>query len=111
MMKRFKSAIHHTGIWITKDGGCDLIRHTRPWLLWRRRRWWWCYKGCIVLSKGTTKLRATLLVRCAGIGSKRLRGIKVFIACIALLKWCRWLLSLSLLSLERKESCWDRELA
>jgi hypothetical protein len=96
MMKRCKGATHHTRIWITNDGGCNLICHTRPRLLWRRRRRWWCYKRGILLSKITIKLRVKLHVRCASIGSKRLRWIKAFIACIAVLKRSRGLLSLSL---------------
>jgi hypothetical protein len=101
MMKRCKGATGHTGVWITKNGDRDLIHHTRPRLLWRRRRRrrrrrrWWCCKRGTSLSKITTKMRVKPHVRCASIGSKRLRWIKAFIACIALLKRCRGLLSLS----------------
>jgi hypothetical protein len=94
MMKRCKGATGHTGVWITKNGDRDLIHHTRPRLLWRRRRRWCCKRGTS-LSKITTKMRVKPHVRCASIGSKRLRWIKAFIACIALLKRCRGLLSLS----------------
>jgi hypothetical protein len=88
MMKRCKGATGHTGVWIIKNGGRDLIPHTRPQLLWRRRRRWCCKRGTL-LSKITSKLRVKPHVRCASIGSKQLRWIKAFIACIVLLKRCR----------------------
>jgi hypothetical protein len=47
-----------------------------------------------MMSKVTTKLRVIPHVRGASIGSKRMRGIKVHIAGISLLKWSRGLLSL-----------------
>jgi hypothetical protein len=80
-------ATRHPRIWITKDGGYDLIYHARPWLLWRR--WMRCCRRVTLLSRITTKLRMKSHVRGASIVSKWLRWIKALIACIVLLKWSR----------------------
>jgi hypothetical protein len=100
MMKRSMGTTSHTGERITKYTSSELICHTCSWLLWRRRRWWCCKRG-ILLSKVTTKLREKSHVRGASIGSKRLRWIKAFIACIELLKRCRWV-TLSFFEAQRR---------
>jgi hypothetical protein len=81
MMKRCVETTSHTGIWITKDTSSELICHARSWLLWRR-----CIKCETVLTKVTTKLRVKPHVRCASVGSKWMRGIKVLIVGISSLK-------------------------
>jgi hypothetical protein len=88
MMKRRVGTTSHTGIWITKDTSSKLICHARSWLLWRRwmRR---CIKCGTLLTKVTTKLRVKPHVRGASVGSKWMRGIKVLIVGIFLLKWSR----------------------
>jgi hypothetical protein len=88
MMKRRVGTISHIGIWITKDTSGELISHARSWLLWRRwrRR---CIKCGTLLTKVTTKLRVKPHVRGASVGSKWVRGIKVLIVGISLLKWSR----------------------
>jgi hypothetical protein len=88
MMKRLVGTTSHIRIWITKDTGSELICHGRSWLLWRRwrRR---CFKCGTFLTKVTTELRVKPHVRGASVGSKWMRGIKVLIVVISLLKWSR----------------------
>jgi hypothetical protein len=106
VMKRGVRTTSHTRIWVTKDVTSDLIGHARSQLLWRR-----CIKGMTLLSKVTTKLRVKFHLRGACIGSKRMRGIKVIIDGISLLKGRGGLLSLFPQNLEGKESCWNKGLS
>jgi hypothetical protein len=81
MMKRRVGTTSHTRIWVTKDASNDLIDHARSRLLWRR-----CIKGVTLLSKAATKLIVKPHVRGASVGRKSMRGIKVLIIGLSLLK-------------------------
>jgi hypothetical protein len=102
MMKRRVGTTSHTGIWITKDTSGELICHARSWLLWMR----WtgrCIKCGTLLTKVTTKLRVKPHVRGANVEIKWMRGIKVVIVGISLLKWSRRV-ALSFLEAQRERS-------
>jgi hypothetical protein len=86
--KRGVRATSHTRKRVAKDTSSQLISHARSRLLWRRRRRRYI-KGVTLLSKFTTKVRVKPHVRGASTWSKRMRGIKVLIVGIFLLKLSR----------------------
>jgi hypothetical protein len=101
-MKRRVRTTSHSRIYITKDTCSELICHARSWLHWRRwrRR---CIKCGTLLTKVTTKLRVKPHVRGTSVGNIWMRGIKVLIVGISLLKWSKRV-ALSFLGAQRGRS-------